>query len=113
MSHTFKYNTATDAVEKLRELGFTADFTLNNGFIYNSSERFAAEDIRIIYTSRYEGDSDPADETTVYGLETTTGLKGILVTADGIYSDRNTRELLQQLHLAKLNTYTVLQDSIT
>ena len=106
MSYRFKYNTTTEAMSKLREIGFAENFTISDGYISNGAERFGADDVRIAYTSRYEGDSDPADETTVYGLETKDGTKGILVTADGIYADKNTGELLQKLHRNKLHRYS-------
>lgn len=105
MSHKFKYGTATEAVTRLRTLGFDKDFSIKDSFIYSGVDKFGAEDVRIAYTSRYEGNSDPSDESTVYGLETKGGLRGILITADGIYSDRNTAALLQKLHLAKLESY--------
>jgi len=109
MGYRFKYNTTTEAVTKLRENGFTENFFISEGKISNGIEKFSADDIRIIFTNRYEGDSDPADETTVYVLETASGTKGILVTADGIYADNNTGELLQQLHRKKLHRYSSLQ----
>jgi hypothetical protein len=110
MSHKFKYTTTTEAIVKLRELGFDHDFSLKEGFVWSGTERFGAEDLQIAYTIRYEGDSDPADESTVYGLETQTGLKGIVVTSDGIYSDKNTAQILQKLHLAKLSSYRQNKD---
>lgn len=106
MNEKFKYGTTSEAVTKLRALGFDKDFTLKDGFVCWESEKFGAEDLKIASISRYEGDSDPGDEATVYGLETKTGLKGILVKGDGIYSDKNTVALLQKLHLAKLSTYS-------
>ena len=105
MSHKFKYGTASEAVTKLRVLGFDKDFAIKDDCLYCDTDKFGPEDVRITYTSRYEGNSDPSDESTVYGLETKSGLRGILVTADGIYSDRNTAAILQKLHLAKLESY--------
>jgi hypothetical protein len=106
MSNRFKYDTTTEAVMKLREIGFTENYSISEGYISNGTEKFDVDDVRILFTSRYEGDSDPADETTVYGLETKHGTKGILVTADGIYADRNAGELLQKLHRNKLKRYS-------
>ena len=106
MNKKFKYGTTSEAITKLRVSGFDKDFTLRDGFVWWRSEKFSAEDLKIVSVNRYEGNSDPADEATVYGLETKTGLKGILVTGDGIYSDSNTVALLQKLHLAKLEKYS-------
>jgi hypothetical protein len=78
MSEKFKYGTATEAVTRLRALGFDQDFSIVDGFICSGTDKFGAEDVKIAYTNRYEGNSDPSDESTVYGLETKSGLKGIL-----------------------------------
>lgn len=112
MADTFKYASASEAVSKLKAMGFSVDFVLKDGYAFSGLEKFRAEDLKILYTARYEGNSDPGDETTVYGLETTTGLKGILVTADGIYADKNAADLLQKLHAAKLDTYSEKMDGL-
>ncbi|WP_187263957.1 hypothetical protein [Pontibacter beigongshangensis] len=106
MNEKFKYNTTSEAIAQLRAAGFDKNLTLKDGYVWWESEKFGAEDIRIASVSRYEGNSDPGDEATVYGLEMKSGLKGILVTGDGIYSDSNTVALLQKLHLAKLDKYS-------
>lgn len=106
MNEKFRYASASEAITKLRAAGFDRDLTLKDGFVWWGSEKFGAEDIKIASVSRYEGNSDPGDEATVYGLEMKTGLKGILVTGDGIYSDSNTVALLQKLHRAKLDKYS-------
>lgn len=106
MENKFKYGTVSQAVTALREKGFDKNFRLKDGFVWWESEKFKAEDLKISFLSRYEGNSDPGDEATVYGLKTNTGLKGILTTGDGIYSDSNTVALLQKLHLAKLGKYS-------
>ncbi|RYY44648.1 MAG: hypothetical protein EOO06_17790 [Chitinophagaceae bacterium] len=106
MDEKFKYGTTSEAITKLRASGFDKDFSLKDGFVWWESEKFGAEDVKISIVNRYEGNSDPGDEATVYGLETKTGLKGILVIGDGIYADSNTVVLLQKLHLKKLDKFT-------
>ncbi len=54
-------------------------------------------DIKEIY--RYEGESDPGDEATVYGIESNSGVKGILVSGAGTSSDFNTNILLNKRKL--------------
>ena len=41
---------------------------------------YKIEDFEIVETFRYEGDSDPGDEATVYAIESKAGIKGVLVT---------------------------------
>lgn len=66
---------------------------------------FQGEDLKIITVYRYEGNSDPADEATVYGIETSSGLKGILVVGDGIYSNSSSTKILKELHRKKNKTF--------
>jgi hypothetical protein len=104
MEKKFRYATVTDAVQTLRRAGFNKDCHLEEDFILCGSEKFEAEDLRIAVVYRYEGDSDPADEATVYGIETKYGLKGILIIGDGIYSDTASTQILEQLHFRKNKT---------
>jgi hypothetical protein len=101
MINKYRYNTVTDAIKNLRKDGFTADFYLNNGSIIGKGKTFTAKDLALIVVYRYEGQSDPADEASVYGLKTKDGIKGILVTADGIYSEMDSVSILTKLHQRK------------
>jgi hypothetical protein len=48
---------------------------------------------------RYEGDTDPADEATVYGIASKSGIKGILVTGYGASGDTMSEEILAKLSM--------------
>jgi hypothetical protein len=77
------YETVSEAIEQLRKKGFTLDFNLGENCINTSTEEYFPEDFEIVDVYRYEGDSDPADEASVYALESISGLKGLLVTGYG------------------------------
>jgi hypothetical protein len=98
MINTYRYNTVTEAIKTLREDGFTADFDLKRGTIFSNGKRLTARQVRLVVVYRYEGLSDPADEATVYGLLTSEGIKGILVTGDEIYSETESAAFLALLH---------------
>lgn len=91
------YATVKDALDKLREQGFTTDFNLEENCIVCHAGKFNASDFEITDVYRYEGDSNPSDEATVYGIESKSGLKGVLVTSFGIYSEKMSDDLLQKL----------------
>lgn len=95
------YDTVSKAIEELRKQGFTTDFNLEKNCIVCHPETFRPEDFEIVDVYRYEGDSDPADEATVYAIESKTGLKGILVTGYGISTDGMSTEILSKLHNRK------------
>ena len=63
------------------------------------SNKYDVEDFEIVQVYRYEGDSNPSDESTVYGIQSKDGTKGILVTAYGMYTDSMSTALLRKLAL--------------
>lgn len=91
------YGTVTEAIENLREQGYLLDFNIESDHIVYNSGRFGIDDFEIKKVYRYEGDSDPADEAAVYAIESTSGMKGILVTGYGIYSDQLSERILKKL----------------
>lgn len=91
------YATVKDALDKLKEQGYTTDFNLEENCIVCHAGKFNADDFEITSIYRYEGDSNPGDESTVYGIESMTGIKGVLVTSYGAYSDKMSDDILQKL----------------
>jgi hypothetical protein len=93
----YHYATVSEAIARLREKGFSEDFNLEENCIVCHEERYPAADFDVVEVYRYEGDSDPADEATVYGITSTSGRRGILVTGFGASADPMTTEILQKL----------------
>ncbi len=58
---------------------------------------FNPEDVKVINFFRFEGVSDPADNTILYQIQTTDGLKGSLVDAYGPYSDAGVNAFMKQV----------------
>lgn len=94
------YDTVTDAINGLRNRGYTVDFNLAQDCIKCDKLNLALKpsDFHITEVYRFEGDSDPADEAVVYAIESTTGEKGILVNGFGPSSDS-----LEDAMIAKLS----------
>jgi hypothetical protein len=97
MERKLHYATVSEAISALREQGYTLDFNIESDYIVYNSGRFGIDDFEIKNVYRYEGDSDPGDEAAVYGIESTSGLKGVLVTGYGIYSDTLSERILKKL----------------
>lgn len=91
------YATVTEAIQKLREKGFTVDFNLEENCITCHPDKFDPAEFDVIEIYRYEGNTDPADEATVYGIASTSGLKGILVTGYGASIETTSEEILRKL----------------
>jgi len=75
MSKVYHYETVLKALAILKEKGFTYDFNLNDSDIVRHPENY-----KIVHVYRYEGDSSPDEEATVYGVESKSGKKGVFVT---------------------------------
>lgn len=97
----FTYDTVTAAVNGLKQRGFTLDFNLQENCIVCHEDKFNPEDFEIAEVHRFEGDSDPADEAVVYGIESKNGLKGVLVSGYGISADAMSTDMAQKLNWHK------------
>lgn len=97
MNITYHYATVSKAIEQLREKGFTEDFNLDSNCLICNAGRFNNDEFEISHVYFYEGESDPGDEATVYGIESKSGVKGILVTGDETDSDAMSDAIIQKL----------------
>jgi cytochrome c peroxidase len=101
MEQNYHYASVSVALNELRQKGYTMDFNLEENCITCHPEKFDPENFEIVEVYRYEGDSNPADEATVYAIESKTGLKGVLVTSYGMYDEISSTELLHKLGAKK------------
>ncbi|MBS1492077.1 MAG: hypothetical protein JST55_01120 [Bacteroidetes bacterium] len=91
------YANAKEALDKLKAEGYTTDFNLEENCIVCHQGKFNHDEFEITAIYRYEGDSNPDDESTVYAIESKSGLKGTLVTSYGAYSENLSDEILKKL----------------
>ncbi|RAJ79897.1 hypothetical protein CLV59_1052 [Chitinophaga dinghuensis] len=93
------YDTVTDALQDLRERGFTRDFNLQFDTIQDAENAttLKPEDFDILETYRFEGDSNPEDEDIVYAVATKDGRKGVLMHGYGTYSEDISEDLIRKL----------------
>ena len=59
----YRYKSTAEALNELQELGYTIDYNIEKEQIKANPSNF---DITYIY--RYEGNSDPHDASSVYGI---------------------------------------------
>jgi hypothetical protein len=90
-------------VDDLTRGGFPEDFRAVEGRlkVVGTGERFAPEELVILEYHRFEGISDPDDMAIVYGIETTSGTRGTVVDAFGVYSDPALSALLKDVPIRK------------
>ena len=99
MGVKYKYATVLEAIKQLRDAGFMVDFNISGNALTINDALYDCADFEISEVYRYEGDSNPDEEATVYGIESKDGVKGILVTSYGIYIEGASEDLLKKLSL--------------
>lgn len=82
-------NTLTQCVNKMVREGYTDSFKVTDkGLLASSNNRYyRPEEVKVINFYRFEGQSDPADNTILYVIEAGENIKGTLIDAYGPYSD--------------------------
>jgi hypothetical protein len=82
--------TLTAVLEKLRQQHNDNEFTIaDDGFTTSNGKKYKPEDLTIIRTYRFEGESDPADSSIVYLIEANDGTMGYSMDAYGAYSTQD------------------------
>jgi len=95
------YDTVTEAVNGLKQRGYTLDFNLKGSLVECEGQNFNPKEFEITEFHRFEGNSDPGDEAVVYAIESRNGLKGVLVNAFGVYSEPLSDEMIKKLSFHK------------
>jgi hypothetical protein len=93
------YDTVTEAVNGLKQRGYALDFNLAENCIICHGDQFDVKDFEIVEVHRFEGNSDPSDEAVVYAIESTTGMKGVLVSGYGISAEGMSAEMAIKLSI--------------
>jgi hypothetical protein len=80
--------TVSGVLEKLRLKKRDKEFRITDGcFTAGTGKLYNPEDLKIIKTYRFEGESDPSDSSIIYLIEAKDGLIGYSLDAYGVYSD--------------------------
>jgi len=80
--------TLSGVLEKLRLRKQDNEFKMSKaGFESPSGKTYQPEDLKIIKTYRFEGDSNPSDSCVIYLIEANDGLIGYSIDAYGAYSN--------------------------
>lgn len=85
----YNYRNLLEAVDGLKSRGYIHDFNFDEACLVcdKISDKYAAEDLTITEYYRFEGMSDPDDNTVIYAIQSKDGHKGIIIDAYGAYSD--------------------------
>ncbi|MBK6831813.1 MAG: phosphoribosylpyrophosphate synthetase [Flavobacteriales bacterium] len=94
------YSTLSEAVNDLQRRGYTDDLVLAERCLVCDARSLSLDpaDFQIDEFHRFEGNSDPEDQSIVYAISSDKhGLKGILVNAYGPDASSMTQEMVRKL----------------
>ncbi|WP_437917780.1 hypothetical protein [Sphingobacterium sp. LRF_L2] len=95
MGTTHNYETTDVALAKLHLLGYVIDFNVEFDEIANDADHY-----QIDHLYRYEGDSNPDDESTVYGISNLkNGKKGVFVAGNLSIIEGKKRDIILNLEI--------------
>lgn len=79
--------------------GYSEDFKITEkGLKSLQTEKiYQPEDIKVSNFFRFEGQSDPNDNTILYVIEADDGVKGTIVDAYGPYADKNLSDFIKDV----------------
>lgn len=91
--------TMVSCLKDLQKQGFETSFkvTVDGLLSLTTKNLFSAGQLSIVHYSRFEGESNPDDNSIIYAIETNTGEKGVLVNGYGISSDPQIDSFMQQV----------------
>jgi hypothetical protein len=80
-----KYDTLATAINQLQKRGFTHNFRVNeNGQLEEQKGKYySPTDVELLEIYRFDGMTNPADDSILYAVKTNSGLKGTVVDSYG------------------------------
>ncbi|WP_291866851.1 phosphoribosylpyrophosphate synthetase [Maribacter sp.] len=97
---TTNFDTLSQAVNTLTKKGFSEDFKAEEKHIVAlySKREYVPEDLVISESFRFEGISNPEDETELFAIEAKDGTKGTLVMSYSAKHNQNV-ELIKKIKI--------------
>lgn len=95
MEKMYHYASASIAIDELKKKGFEIDYNIEEDKIIANPDHF-----QIVHLYRYEGFSNPDDESTVYGIQTKDNTqKGVFVAGQLANDENNAAKVLLDLSI--------------
>lgn len=96
-----KRDTLSETMNALRDKGYVDDLNVLDDQIENklTSKKYPIEEFDVDKYFRFEGMSNPADNSIVYAISTKDGHKGILVDGFGKSGGQISERLLNKLNI--------------
>lgn len=91
--------TLASCINKLVLDGYTGNFKVTDKGLFSieNDKCYRPQDVHIVNFFRFEGASDPADNSILYAIELSDGTKGTLTDAYGPYADPQVDKFVHQV----------------
>jgi len=101
------YESLVDALNDLKKRGYEADFATETFCLYcgDLDIRLDPEDFHIDEVYRFERSSNPGDNSILYAISSSTGVKGTLVDSYGAYTGNLSFQMAKKLQQQQTITY--------
>lgn len=95
------YTTLSEAIQDSQKNGYDIDFNLTDDQLESKAlkQKWKPEELTVIKFYRFEGDSNPSDNSILYLIETKDGKKGMLVDSYGAQRSAISSEMIQKLKM--------------
>ena len=97
---TEEMKTLASCINKMTMEGYTEDYKVNESsqlISLRDEKNYSPEEVHIVNFYRFEGASDPADNSILYVIETDDGKKGTLIDAYGPYADPQVSKFIKRV----------------
>lgn len=95
------YDTLSEAMNTLKERGYIYEFDFKDAHLYTqaNNKEFGSDELKIVEIHRFEGMSDPNDNSILYAINCADGSRGLLIDAYGMYADSDKTEFLKAVEI--------------
>ncbi len=99
-------STLVSCLNTLIKRGYTEDYKVTEQGLKSIQSRkiYSPEELSEVNFYRFEGNSDPADNSILFAIETKDGSRGTLVDAFGPYADSKVASFMQQVKVVNKKT---------
>ena len=88
-------------LKRVNEEGYTSNFKAGEDALecLETGKLYRPADLHVVNFYRFEGISDPSDNSILYAIEASDGTKGTLMDAYGAYSDPQVEKFMKQVKI--------------